>query len=143
MSFTVVLSGDVELNPGPGSVKGDSDSSYDNSFEILANYLSILHLKVQSLFPKLYLIAAESEAYAVLVFSESWLKPDIKNDSVSLNNFHPPFRTDRSDRPGGGVVIYVRDSIYCKRRNDIEVQGLEAAWVEIRVVKNTTCGWVL
>ena len=30
-------------------------------------------------------------------------------------------------------MIYVRDSIYCKRRNDLEVQGLEATWVEIRV----------
>ena len=46
MSFLVVLSGDVELNPGPGSVEGDSNSSYDNSFEILANHLSILHLNV-------------------------------------------------------------------------------------------------
>ena len=73
MSFIVVLSGDIELNPGPGSVEGDSDSSYDNSFEILANHLSILYLNVQSLLPKLDLIAAESEAYDVLVFSESWL----------------------------------------------------------------------
>ena len=35
------------------------------------------------------------------------------------------------------MVIYVRDSIYCKRRNDIEMQGLEAAWVEIRVKSKT------
>ena len=133
MSFIVVLNCDVELNPGPGSVEGDSDSSYDNFFEILANHLSILHLNVQSLLPKLDLIAAGSEAYDVLIFSESWLNPDTKKDSVYLNNFHPPFRTDRSDRPGGGVAIYVRDSIYCKRRNDLEVQGLDAAWVEIRV----------
>ena len=73
----------------------------------------------------------------MLVFSERWLKPDIKNDSVSLNNFHHPFRTDRSDRPGGGVVIYVQDSIYCKRRNDLEVHDFEAAWVEIRVKSKT------
>ena len=88
-SFIVILGGDVEINPGPGSVEGDSDSSNDNSFDILANLLSILHLNVQSLLPILDLIAAESEAYDVLVFSESWLKPDIKNDSISLNNFYP------------------------------------------------------
>ena len=35
------------------------------------------------------------------------------------------------------MVIYVRDSIYCKRRNDLEVQGLEAAWVEIRIKSKT------
>ena len=35
------------------------------------------------------------------------------------------------------MVIYVRDSIYCKRRNDIEVQGLGAASVEICVKSKT------
>ena len=52
MSFIVVLSGDVELNPGPGSVEGDSDLSDDNSFEIPDNHLNILHLKVHSFFAK-------------------------------------------------------------------------------------------
>ena len=53
MSLILLLSGDVELNPSPGSVEGDSDSSNDNAFEILANHLSILYLNVQSLLPKL------------------------------------------------------------------------------------------
>ena len=140
MTIIVTLSGDVD--PGPDSVEGDTDSSYKTSFEGLANHLSIQHLNVQSLLPKLDLIAAESEAYNVLVFSESWLKPTVKNDTVSLSNFHLPFRTDRPDRPGGGVMIYVRDSIYCKRRNDLEVQGLEATMVEIRVKsKSLLVGW--
>ena len=42
MPFIVVLSSDVELNHGPGSVECDSDSSYDNSFERLANHVNIL-----------------------------------------------------------------------------------------------------
>ena len=71
MTIIVTLSGDVELNPGPDSVESDTDSSYNTSFEGLANHLSILHFNVQSLLPKLDLIAAESEAYAVLVFSEA------------------------------------------------------------------------
>ena len=123
MTIILTLSGDVELNPGPDSVEGDTDSSYNYSFEVLANHLSILHLNVQSLLPKLDFMAAESETYDVLVFLESWLKPTVKSDTVSLSNFHPPFRTDRPDQPGGGVMIFVRDSIYCKRRNGHEVQG--------------------
>lgn len=43
----------------------------------------------------------------------------------------PPFRTDRQDRPGGGVVIYARDTCFCKRRSDLEIHGLEAVWLEI------------
>ena len=45
----------------------------------------------------------------------------------------PPFRTDGVDRIGGGVVIYVRDCITCKRRADLEIRGVEAVWVELYV----------
>lgn len=100
VSLLIKLCGDVELNPGPDSVGGIANLIHDHSFEILANHLSILHLNIQSLVPKLDLVVGESEAYDVLVFSESWLKPEIKNDAISIENFQPPFRTDRPDRPG-------------------------------------------
>ena len=41
-----------------------------------------------------------------------------------------PFQTDRCDRPGGGVVVYVRDTLTCRRRPDLEIRGLEAVCVE-------------
>ena len=69
----------------------------------------------------------------MLVFSESWLKPDIQYDTISIVNFMTPFRKDRCERVGGGVVIYVRDTFLCKRRCDLELRGLEAVWVEIQV----------
>ena len=49
-----------------------------------------------------------------------------------------PQRTDRADRPGGGVVIYVKDSFLLKRRSDLEIRGLEAVWVELRVKGKTS-----
>ncbi|MCG7864732.1 MAG: endonuclease/exonuclease/phosphatase family protein [Candidatus Thiodiazotropha taylori] len=129
-------SGDIEVNPGPGSVDGSADSSSNislNSVEMLSNHLSILHLNIQSIVPKMDLIKCEADAYDVLVFSESWLKPEVRDGSIIIDNFLPPFRADRCDRPGGGVIIYVRDSFMCKRRSDLELQGLEAVWIEIRV----------
>ena len=132
----IVLCGDVEVNPGPDSVDGGTDSSLNStisSFEFLSNHLSIFHLNIQSIIPKLDLIKCEVEAYDVIVFSESWLKPEVKNESLSIKNFLPPFRTDRCDRPGGGVIVYVRDTFSCKRRTDLELRGLEAVWIEIRV----------
>ena len=126
----------MELNPGPDSVDGSTDSSLNStvsSIDFLSNHLSIFHLNIQSILPKLDLIKCEAEAYDVLVFSESWLKPEVKNDSLGIENFLPPFRTDRCDRPGGGVVVYVRDSFLCKRRTDLELRGLEAVWIEIQV----------
>ena len=45
-----------------------------------------------------------------------------------------PFRADRIGRPGGGVIIYVRQSLVCKlRRTDLEINNLEAVWLKICV----------
>ena len=89
MFILVLLSSDVEPNPGPDSVEGDTNSSHSGSLEMLTNHLSILHLNIQSLSPKLDLIAAESEAYDQFICSESWLKPEIKSDSIGLTNLFP------------------------------------------------------
>ena len=132
----LLLCGDIEVNPGPDSVE-DSNSSSETlsatSFETLSNHLCIFHLNIQSIVPKIDIIRSESDAYDVLVFSESWLKPNITDETIKIDYFQPPFRTDRVDRSGGGVVLYVRDTILCKRRADLEVHGLEAVWVELQI----------
>ena len=109
---------DVESNPGPFSVDSHSDSNSDSSsysINNLTNHLSIMHLNIKSLISKLDLIGGESLAYDVLVFSESWLNSEVSNDRICIGNFLPPFRTDRNNRPGEGVVIYVRDTFSCIR----------------------------
>ncbi|MCG8092513.1 MAG: hypothetical protein JAZ17_02615 [Candidatus Thiodiazotropha endolucinida] len=99
----------------------------------LSNHLSILHINIQSLYPKLDQVKCEAQSYDIIVFTESWLKPDIKDENITIENFMPPQRADRVDRPGGGVVIYAKDSLFLKRRKDLEIRGLEAVWVEIKV----------
>ena len=49
-----------------------------------------------------------------------------------FENFKPHFRKDRVDRIGGGVALYVRDTIPCKRRIYLEMRDVEAVWVEIQ-----------
>ena len=61
----------------------------------------LMHLNIQSIVPKIDLIKGESDAYDVLVFSESWLKETIENESILIENFLLPFRRDRAGRPGG------------------------------------------
>ena len=115
----ILLSGDVHPNPGPDSVSSLAETSTSSSISTLGalyNHLSIMHMNIQSILPTLDLIKCESIAYDVLVFTESWLKPEIKNDDLLIDNFLPPFRVDRCNRPGGGVIIYVRDTLTCKRR---------------------------
>ena len=57
--YIILLSGDVELNTGPNSVEGSTDSVSSTSFrsfESITNHLSILHLNIESILPKLDLI---------------------------------------------------------------------------------------
>ena len=67
----------------------------------------------------------------LLIFSESWLKSNITDVEIAIQNFLPLFRTDRRDRPGGGVVIYAHDTLLYKRRRDIEMNDLEAVWIDV------------
>ena len=92
-----------------------------------------MHLNIQSILPKLGLIKCESLAYDVLVFSESWLKPATANNKLLTEGFHYPLRADRIGRPGDGVIIYVRQSLVCQRRTDLEINNLKAVWLEICV----------
>ena len=130
----ILLIGDIESNPGPNSVESLSDTTL-NSLDSLSNHLSIMHLNIQSLVPKLDLVEGESVAYDSLVFSESWLKTEVRDGtevSILIEHFLQPFRTDRCDRPGGGAAVYVRDTLTCRRRPDLEVKGPKAVWVEIK-----------
>ena len=77
------------------------------------------------------MIRCEADAYDILVFSESWLWPEITDEQIYIENFKPLFRNDRNGRIGAGVAIFVRDTITCKRRLDLEIHGLEAVRTEI------------
>ena len=90
-TFTLILlSGDVEVNPGPDSVDSNTDSNHTisaSSLDMLSNHLSIFHLNIQSIAPKMDIIRSEADAYNVLIFTESWLKPDISDTTIHIENF--------------------------------------------------------
>ncbi len=127
--------GDINPNPGPSSIidsSPNSSFSSDQSLDMLSSGLCIMHLNIQSLRPKLDILEIECQAYDILVFTETWLSHDVDDDDVRIPNFGRPHRYNRPDRPGGGVAIYLRDSMYGEIRNDLSVNGLEAIWVETR-----------
>ena len=83
----ILLSGDIESNPGPNSVDGFGDATL-SYLDIFSNYLSIMHLNIQSLVPKLDLVEGKSVAYEILVFFlESWLRPEVRDDSILIDFF--------------------------------------------------------
>ena len=99
----------------------------------MTNSVSFLHLNIQSIVPKLDFIVAEYSCHDILSFTESWLKPNISTDSLKLPGYKPPYRRDRVDRLGGGVVVFVKDEINCVTRLDLQVGSVECIWLEIKI----------
>ncbi|CAG2189157.1 unnamed protein product [Mytilus edulis] len=124
-SLIIVLillqSNDIEQNPGPNS----SRYSYQN--------IQIAGINVNSLRYKTDLIHSELGECDVICVSETKLKANVGSTDLVMPNFHNPdlFRKDRSTDGGGGILIYVRDSLHCKRRSDLEIAELESVCVEI------------
>ena len=131
--FLILLSGDVHINPGPDSVSLDSTSNSNNIASYFNQNLSIMHLNIQSLLPKLDILEAEMQQYDIVVFTESWLNPKISNDDLRIANFDPPYRNDRDNCIGGGVAIYVRTGITSSRRDDMIGGDIEAICIEVSI----------
>ncbi len=128
------LSRDIHPNPGPSSTLSTSDSDTSAcSFEYIMGMFSVYHMNIQSVLPKIDIIEQEIQFYDVAVFTETWLNDTIQSDSIVISNFSAPHRLDRQGRIGGGVAIYVRDSLTSIRRHDLEIANLEAVWVEIKL----------
>ena len=96
----VVLSGDVQTNPGPGSCKE----------------LTVCHANIQSLSRAKLNAIQESLAhnFDMITLSETHLHPGVTNDVFHLEGYHDIIRKDR-DGQGGGVAVFIKDSISFKR----------------------------
>ena len=97
--FCISKSGDVEVNPGP-PLTPDSPSNTSSSSlgSVLDHSLSILHLNVQSILPKIDILRAEMQMYDVLVFTESRLSDSMNDDEINIQIFQNPF--EQMDRAG-------------------------------------------
>ena len=97
------------------------------------------HLNVRSLSqcvdePRDLTSAASDKGGKVFLFcSESWLNEGIPDSFVSIHELRL-FRRDRGAH-GGGVAVYCSEDVNCVRRADLERNGLEALWVELKLNK--------
>ena len=66
-SLLLIISGDIETNPGPINVPNHD--------------LCVVHVNARSLKNKIDLIEAESHQYDIITISETWLE---RNDNCSL-----------------------------------------------------------
>ena len=69
----------------------------------------------------------------MIALSEPWLSDNVSTDEIMLRNYQRPFRKDTVDNSYGGVIIYVKESISCKRRLDLEIDELDCIWLEMKL----------
>ena len=139
ISMILLLCGDIEENPGPYEYQTDSEESIDsitNSIDfLLENSTSLVHLNVQSINNKLDIIQAEFGGFDIITLNETWLDNSTLSQDIVLQGFQEPFRRDREENRFGGVIVYVKNHIPCKRRQDLEVGQIECIWLECCIYK--------
>ena len=93
--------------------------------------MSLVHLNIRSLLPKLNEISLLVSNYSldVLTLSETWLDESICDAEVSLPGYNL-LRQDRN-RHGGGVAIFISASIKFTHRSDLQSNSIENLWIEL------------
>ena len=67
----------------------------------------------------------------ILGLSETKLKDHKLNSMFQIEGFQDPYRKDNDSNGGGGIIVYVRNGINAKRREDLRINNLSCIWLEI------------
>ena len=82
----------------------------------MENFVSVVHLSVQSLKPKIDFLGAEFSGIDIITLNETWLDNRTPSSDILIPGFKEPFRRDRLD----GYVwrgISVKNKKFCLALN--------------------------
>ncbi|XP_031563635.1 uncharacterized protein LOC116299143 [Actinia tenebrosa] len=80
---------------------------------------------------KLFLLGRDNRSQVdVLALNETFLNSNVPDAMFSVPGFST-YRRDRIGKTGGGVMMFVNNSLNHRRRTDLEDCNLEVIWVEI------------
>ena len=52
---------------------------------------------------------------------------------IKLDSFNVPLRKGRVESSYGGVAVYIKEAVHYERKTDLEINGLECVWVELKI----------
>ena len=134
----LLLSGDIELNPGMPTNNCNKSSRPRGRRETTGN-IKIAHLNIRSLKNREHLILAKetviSNKIVIFTISESWLDSSVSDAEVEFPGYilH---RLDRVNKHGKGVCAFVRQEYRAERLSDISYiseSGLHQLLLKIQV----------
>ena len=114
--------------------------SSTNTFNLSSRGLNISHLNIQGICGenlnkfselKVVLTLRENNILHILGLSETKLKSHKTTDSFKINGFKIPFRKDNDSNGGGGLLVFAKNGINAKRREDLETQNISCLWLEM------------
>lgn len=159
----LLLSNDINLNPGPDFPFNFSDSFFEDSsnlqnlhtesisseacdqihveyFELPNKGLRLISWNIQSLpnkFDELkFIVSKKSSQIDVLILVESHLNNTIQNNAIQIEGYSIQ-RKDRINKKGGGLLTYTNNRLLCNGRTDLENVNLEIMWLEIKTCQQS------
>ena len=87
--------------------------------------LKIAHSNIYSIRNKLDSVSAELSDFDIICTAETKLNDQYPTSELAIDGFKLPYRKDRLIKNGGGLLVYIKNSICCKRRHDLEVNYCE------------------
>ena len=100
--------------------------------------LHFCNINIRHILPnidELRIIMANRASPDVLGVCETFLEPHISDNRVAVDGYEL-IRKDRADtvnKTGGGLVLYIRDTVKHVRKPKYEVSKLETIWAEIEL----------
>ena len=124
----LLLSGDIEVNPGPvqfppntqNGILNTQDKNGLDKFEMFKKRgLHFIHVNINSVLPKIEEIRyiARSVNLSVIGLSESKLDNSVNDNEISIPGYDI-LRKDRN-RHGGGVLAYIKNDLSYNIRQDL------------------------
>ena len=95
--------------------------------------LNIMHLNIHYLYSKLdklKILLSQTNEIDVICLCETFLNENFSNEEIKLENYQL-FRRDRETN-GGGLVVYVKENLRCLLRDDLQIDGIESLWLEVK-----------
>ena len=133
----LLLSGDIASNPGPSLTEKSNLEDFIRSRGSKLLHQNICGLISHKHYLEEFLSRPECDKIHVMGISESHLVPDdskelpgTANKEIQIDGFITQ-RNDWQRGRGGGVVVYIRNSLKWIRRQDLECPDIECVWLEI------------
>ena len=117
-----------------------SADHFQFSRKLVKGFFSILHLNIRSIKKILKILqvflCSLDFIFSIICFSETW-PDDFDNFTYELSNYTNTHKK-RSNRKGGGVSVYVHNSLNFKTRLDLSINTDDVESVSLEIVSEKT-----